>query len=80
MQTEEYNWILISHLSDINFCNHENNKINLINENIQNTKIKITGSTVILHLNWQPILRKIQIILKIIYYLLCIDLKMLTRY
>ena len=46
MQTEEYNRILISHLSDINFCNHENNKINLINENIQNTKIKITGSTV----------------------------------
>lgn len=46
MQIEEFNRILISHLSDINFCNHENNKINLINENIQNEKIKITGSTV----------------------------------
>lgn len=46
MQIEEYNRILISHLSDINFCNHENNKNNLIKENIQIEKIKITGSTV----------------------------------
>lgn len=46
LQIEEYNRILISHLSDINFCNHENNKNNLIKENIQNEKIKVTGSTV----------------------------------
>lgn len=46
MQIEEFNRILVSHLSDINFCNHINNKNNLIMENILSEKIKITGSTV----------------------------------
>lgn len=46
MQIEEYNRILVSHLADINFCNHINNRNNLILENIQRNKIKITGSTV----------------------------------
>lgn len=46
MQVEEYNRILVSHLADINFCNHRNNKENLINENISSKKIKISGSTV----------------------------------
>lgn len=46
MQVEEYNRILVSHLADINFCNHRNNKVNLVNEHISSKKIKITGSTV----------------------------------
>ena len=45
-QVEEYNRLIVSHLADINFCNHKNNVNNLINEGIDNKKIKLTGSTV----------------------------------
>lgn len=46
MQVEEFNRILISHLSDINFCNHKSNKENLIKENVPKEKIFLSGSTV----------------------------------
>jgi len=45
-QIEEYNRVIVSHLADINFCNHESNRQNLLNENIINDKIIVTGSTV----------------------------------
>ena len=45
-QVEEYNRLIVSHLADINFCNHKNNVNNLIKEGIDNKKIKLTGSTV----------------------------------
>ncbi len=45
-QIEEYNRLIVSHLADINFCNHENNVNNLRNEGISENKIKLTGSTV----------------------------------
>ncbi len=45
-QIEEYNRVIVSHLADINFCNHESNRQNLLNENINNNKIIVTGSTV----------------------------------
>lgn len=46
MQVEEFNRILISHLSDMNFCNHKTNRENLIKENIPKEKIFLSGSTV----------------------------------
>ena len=45
-QIEEYNRLIVSHLADINFCNHQNNVDNLIDEGIAKNKIKLTGSTV----------------------------------
>lgn len=45
-QIEEYNRLIVSHLADLNFCNHKSNKINLINEGINKNKIVVTGSTV----------------------------------
>ena len=45
-QIEEYNRVIVSHLADINFCNHNLNKDNLIKENINPQKIIVTGSTV----------------------------------
>lgn len=45
-QIEEYNRLIVSHLADINFCNHQNNVDNLKNEGIKENKIKLTGSTV----------------------------------
>ena len=45
-QIEEYNRLLVSHLADINFCNHELNKNNLLDEGIDSEKIFISGSTV----------------------------------
>ena len=45
-QIEEYNRLIVSHLADINFCNHQNNVDNLKNEGIEENKIKLTGSTV----------------------------------
>lgn len=46
MQVEEFNRILVSHLSDMNFCNHKTNRENLIKENIPKEKIFLSGSTV----------------------------------
>ena len=45
-QIEEYNRLIVSHLADINLCNHESNKNNLINEGINPKKIFVSGSTV----------------------------------
>ena len=45
-QIEEYNRLLVSHLADINFCNHESNKNNLLDEGIDSEKIFVSGSTV----------------------------------
>lgn len=45
-QIEEYNRLIVSHLADINFCNHENNVNNLKSEGIADNKIFLTGSTV----------------------------------
>jgi len=45
-QIEEYNRIIVSHLADINFCNHQNNIVNLTDEGIHSNKISLTGSTV----------------------------------
>ncbi len=46
LQVEEYNRVITSHLADINFCNHNLNKKNLLNEGINKNKIFVTGSTV----------------------------------
>jgi len=45
-QIEEINRIIVSGLADLNFCNHKNNKENLLMENINEKKICISGSTV----------------------------------
>ncbi len=45
-QIEEYNRVITSHLADINFCNHNTNKENLLNEGVSKSKILVTGSTV----------------------------------
>ena len=45
-QIEEYNRLIVSHLADINFCNHQNNVENLRKEGIADNKIYLTGSTV----------------------------------
>lgn len=45
-QIEEYNRLIVSHLADVNFCNHENNVRNLKMEGIADNKICLTGSTV----------------------------------
>lgn len=45
-QIEEYNRFIVSKLADLNFCNHENNVNNLINEGIRKNKIYLSGSTV----------------------------------
>lgn len=50
-QIEEYNRLIVSHLADVNFCNHENNVINLKKEGIADNKIFLTGSTVFSALN-----------------------------
>jgi len=50
-QVEEYNRVIVSHMSDVNFCNHESNKIHLLNENIAEERILLTGSTVFASVN-----------------------------
>ena len=50
-QIEEYNRVIVSHMSDVNFCNHESNKIHLLNENIAEERILLTGSTVFASVN-----------------------------
>tara|TARA_B100001996_G_scaffold215177_1_gene165372 strand:- start:676 stop:1707 length:1032 start_codon:yes stop_codon:yes gene_type:complete len=45
-QIEEINRIIVSGLADLNFCNHENNRENLLLENINEKKICVSGSTV----------------------------------
>jgi UDP-N-acetylglucosamine 2-epimerase (non-hydrolysing) len=50
-QIEEYNRLIVSHLADVNFCNHENNVNNLKVEGIADNKIYLTGSTVCSALN-----------------------------
>ncbi len=45
-QIEEINRIIVSGLADLNFCNHKNNKENLLLENISEKKICVSGSTV----------------------------------
>lgn len=45
-QPEEYNRVLVSHLADLNFCNHFSNRKNLITEGVDPKKILVTGSTV----------------------------------
>jgi len=55
-QVEEYNRLIVSHLADINFCNHQNNVDNLISEGISENKIILSGSTVYSALMNQEIL------------------------
>ena len=50
-QIEEYNRVIVSHMSDVNFCNHESNKVHLLNENIAEERIFLTGSTVFASVN-----------------------------
>jgi UDP-N-acetylglucosamine 2-epimerase (non-hydrolysing) len=50
-QIEEYNRLIVSHLADVNFCNHENNVNNLKKEGIAGSKTFLTGSTVFSSLN-----------------------------
>jgi UDP-N-acetylglucosamine 2-epimerase (non-hydrolysing) len=50
-QIEEYNRLIVSHLADVNFCNHENNVNNLKKEGIADSKTFLTGSTVFSALN-----------------------------
>lgn len=50
-QIEEYNRVIVSHMSDVNFCNHWSNKVHLLNENIAEERIFLTGSTVFASVN-----------------------------
>lgn len=50
-QIEEYNRVIVSHMSDVNFCNHGSNKVHLLNENIAEERIFLTGSTVFASVN-----------------------------
>ena len=50
-QVEEYNRLIVAHLADVNFCNHENNVNNLKKEGIADNKIYLTGSTIFSALN-----------------------------
>lgn len=50
-QIEEFIRVTVAHLANINFCNHKNNKLNLLNEGINKSKIVQTGSTVYAALN-----------------------------
>jgi UDP-N-acetylglucosamine 2-epimerase (non-hydrolysing) len=50
-QIEEFNRVIVSHMADYNFCNHETNVDNLLKEGVDKKKIFLTGSTVYSSIN-----------------------------